>query len=226
MSEDKKQCRKCGEWKLLGEFYRDNRLKGGRQSQCKSCSCEYQRKYHQDNKEAINKRRQLPEAQQRRREYVQANKQSINRQRHKYRQSNKESIAKWGQEYRQRDSIKVYDRIRANNRRSLRRSLPDTLTPGQWQHCLNYFNGCCAICGRQLNDMFGDFKVHSDHWVPLSYGGDDNPGTTAKNTIPLCKACNLSKRGTMPDKWIMSKFGKRKAKAIMKMIQAYFDSLV
>lgn len=118
--------------------------------------------------------------------------------------------------------------IAKQNYKARKRSLPNALTADQWQHALNYFNGCCAVCGRQLNDMFGEFTASADHWIPLSYKGDDNPGTVATNIIPLCNGisgCNTSKNATMPRIWLEREFGKRKAKQIAARIQEYFDSI-
>jgi len=106
--------------------------------------------------------------------------------------------------------------------------LPNTLTDAEWQNALNYFNGCCAVCGRQLNDMFGQFRAAKDHWIPLQHG-KDNPGTVVKNIVPLCHGvggCNNRKYISMPNEWLKRKFGRRKAKQIAARVQAYFDSLV
>jgi hypothetical protein len=114
------------------------------------------------------------------------------------------------------------------NYEARKNALPDTLTYAQWQNVLNYFNGCCAVCGRQLNDMFGEFTVAMDHWIPLSYKGHDNPGSVSANIIPLChgvSGCNNSKHDIMPDEWLAQRFGKRKAKKIVARVQQYFDSL-
>jgi 5-methylcytosine-specific restriction endonuclease McrA len=107
--------------------------------------------------------------------------------------------------------------------------LPNILTIEQWQHAINYFNGCCAVCGRPLENLFGDIKPAIDHWIPLTYKGNDNPGTVATNIVPLCHgdigSCNLNKSNKMPGEWLNHRFGKYKAKKISKRIQDYFDSL-
>jgi hypothetical protein len=135
-------------------------------------------------------------------------------------------------QYRTRPHAKEQDQIQQRiihaNRKAQLSKLPNTLTEGQWQYALNYFNGGCAVCGSQLNDLSGKRTIAADHWIPLSYKGDDNPGTVATNIVPLCHGvdgCNNSKNNTMPDVWLEWKFGKRKAKKIMKRIQDYFDSL-
>ncbi len=127
--------------------------------------------------------------------------------------------------YSQSPKGKASNKVRSSNRRARKLELSNTLTTKQWQHALNYFNGCCAVCEKQLNDMFGEFKSHADHYIPLTYPGEDNPGTTAQNMIPFCKTCNQSKYNTMPEVWLEQQFGKRKAKNVMARIQEYFDSV-
>ena len=102
-------------------------------------------------------------------------------------------------------------------------SLPDILTTEQWQACLEYWNYCCAVCGKQLRDLFGEVKSHADHWIPLSL--PDCPGTIATNMICLCNKCNLSKRDMMPLEWLIRRYDKQKANQIMKRVESYFESL-
>lgn len=112
----------------------------------------------------------------------------------------------------------------ASNRRARKRSLPDTFTESQWIACLEYHHYTCAVCGNQLIDLFGNVP-HADHWIPLAYNGDDNPGTVATNMICLCSACNLSKRDTMPDVWLKAQYGTRKANEILRRVKIYFISI-
>lgn len=114
------------------------------------------------------------------------------------------------------------------NKKAINRLLPHTLTQEQWEHALNYFDDCCAVCGRQPNHMLSDCVISLDHWIPLSHKGSNNPGSVATNAIPLCHrdgGCNNSKHNTMPDRWLKHKFGRRKANKIMARIQEYFGSL-
>ena len=203
MSDETKQCIKCDEYKPLDAFnYQRNH--------CKECRNRYGfiRRNHPEVKQYDKAYRQRPEVKERKRQYNQLSK-------------TKEANS----EYRQRPEVKKQRGINHRNRKARKRSLPNTLTVIEWQNALNYFNGCCAVCERQLNDMFGEFNVHADHWIPLSYEGDDNPGTIATNIIPLCKRCNLSKNATMPEEWLKQNFSKRKAKKITARIQEYFDTL-
>jgi hypothetical protein len=305
MSEDKKQCNTCGEWKSLDSFRQERK-----RNKCKSCVAidkrEYDREYRKrpgykerknktsrlrnatpegklvrhnnylKHKETISKKQKLyyknnrdriikrchdyyhrpeikercriwsiayrkrrsqtPEFKEQKRKhylsYSQRPEVKVRRRKYlrEYRQRPeiKEREKAWRKEYLQRPEIKERGRISVRNRRARKRGLPNTFTIEQWEQALNYFDGCCAICGRQLNDMFGEFKAAADHWIPLSYQGDDNPGTVATNIIPLCQGlngCNNRKNNTMPNEWLKREFGKRKAKKIMIRIQEYFDSL-
>jgi predicted HNH restriction endonuclease len=114
-------------------------------------------------------------------------------------------------------------RINGHNRQARKRSLSNTFTPTQWQQALDYFNGCCAVCGNQLKDLFGEVTVHADHWIPLT--SSECPGTIATNMICLCNKCNLSKHNTMPVVWLRRRYSERKARQIEKRIAEYFEWL-
>jgi len=233
-NEDMKQCTKCGQWKDTEEFYKGwvkcKKCQREYYEQNKDTLLEYQREYYEQNKDAILERQceyreqNKDTIRERHREYYEQNKEKTR----EYREQNKDTILEYQRKYRKTPQGRRFRRIASNNRRARKLSLPDTLTSEQWQYALNYFGGRCAICDRQLNDIFGEFTAAADHWIPLSYEGDDNPGTVAGNIIPLCHGvggCNNSKSNTMPDEWLERQFGKRKAKQIAAKIQDYFDSL-
>jgi len=138
----------------------------------------------------------------------------------------KERQRQYHAQYRADPGVKGKRRVYNRNRRARNRSFPNTLSTEQWQRALNYFNGCCAVCGRQLGDLFGDQKGSPDHWIPLSYDGDDNPGTVATNIVPLCHGidgCNNSKSDTMPDEWLAREFGNREGRQIGRRIEDFFE---
>lgn len=114
-------------------------------------------------------------------------------------------------------------RTAAARRRARKVALPDTWTSTEWQQCLEYWRSKCAVCGYPLKDLFNSVEPHADHWIPLSYKGDDNPGTVATNMICLCNSCNCSKSDMMPEVWLIKRFGKGKTDKIMKRIIAYFE---
>lgn len=251
MNEEQKQCMKCSNRKPFDDFYMRN---GKPESPCKSCTRARQREYESSptikakNREYLRKYRQVPknkkrakllgyrrsqkpEAKKRRREYLQrpdikAGKREYHREYAK-RPGVKERFRESARKHRQHPENRKRNRIHKHNRNARESSLPNTLTHDQWQHALNYFNGCCAICDRQMNDMFGEFTIGMDHWIPLSYKGD-NPGTVAGNIVPLCHGvggCNNQKHNALPQEWLARQFGKRKAVKILQRIQEYFDSV-
>lgn len=129
-------------------------------------------------------------------------------------------------QYKQRhiDRIREYNRLYKINRRARKRSLRDDFTIEQQQYALEHFNHCCAACGRQFHDLFGERTLSLDHWIPLS--SPDCPGTTVTNMIPLCHGidgCNSRKNARDPNEWLVSQFGKRKAREILGRIEAYFE---
>ncbi len=108
-------------------------------------------------------------------------------------------------------------------RMARKRNLPDMFTDADWQRALEYFGGCCAICGRPAGLWH---TIAMDHWIPLS--AHDCPGTVASNIIPLCHGidgCNNSKGNRNPVTWLTAKLGKTKAGRKLVEISAYLDSV-
>lgn len=107
--------------------------------------------------------------------------------------------------------------------RARKLSLPDTFSDLDWIHALEYFDGCCAVCGRPQGLWH---ILAADHWIPLV--SPDCTGTVPTNIIPLCHGvggCNNLKGKQDPEQWLLSRYPYRKAKAIIKRIQTYFDTL-
>lgn len=101
-----------------------------------------------------------------------------------------------------------------------KRNLPNTLTATQWEYAVTYFGGC-AYCGRPAG-LFHTLAI--EHVVPLS--DPACTGTTALNCVPACHGqdgCNNQKSAKKLDVFLVEKFGKRKAAAILKRINEYFD---
>lgn len=196
------------------------------------------------NREKINKqrrelRRQNPERnRQYQRQYLLNNPDFAEKKRKQssnYYYTNREKRRNWRQLYRQQPHVKDRrreymsrwqkrnaDRVRINGarREARKRELPANYSIDDWQHTLDYYNYCCAVCGNQLRDLSGGIVPHADHWIPLS--SDDCPGTVATNMICLCSTCNLSKNATMPDIWLKQRFGTHKADQILARIETYF----
>lgn len=112
-------------------------------------------------------------------------------------------------------------RVRKQLRRARMMGLEATLTFSEWEHCIDYFNNCCAMCGRPKGFFH---TIGLDHWIPLERGG----GTTADNVLPMCcgyDGCNNEKSDRDPHTWLTTRFGARRAAAIEARIAAYFDSV-
>jgi hypothetical protein len=210
--EGYKRCRKCGEeYPATTEwFYAEKNAKNGLKATCKMCY----RKLNNTN----NKR------------YYVANRDSIRMKYRQYYTDNHDREIMRFREWRRLNPEKV--KIVTQRRLARKRFLPDTLTKEQWLHAIEYFNGCCAVCGRQANDLFGTHTLAMDHWIPLSDPRPDNPGTVVWNIVPLCHSkkdgengCNNLKNDKPAEQWLIEKFGTRKAKQIMQRIHAYFDSV-
>lgn len=140
--------------------------------------------------------------------------------------ANKIKIRDHKRQYHQTEQGKAKVKGYSLNRRARKTALPNTLTSEQWLRAIGYFGGCCAVCNKQLTDLFGERTVGADHWIPLSDPRPDNPGTVATNIVPLCHGvggCNNSKSDRDPIEWLTEKFGKRKAAQILKRINAYFE---
>lgn len=91
-----KKCTKCGEIKLatLDNFNKDKKGKYGLRSQCKICI----KKYREDNKDEINKKRK---------EYRENNKDKIKKQSKKYREKNRDKIKEYKKQYDKTHKAKV-----------------------------------------------------------------------------------------------------------------------
>lgn len=117
--------------------------------------------------------------------------------------------------------------VAKQRRRAREMALPDTFTIQEWRHALNYFNGCCAVCGRPPGLWH---TIAADHWIPVT--SPACPGTIASNMLPLCHSqkdgfdgCNNTKADKDAIEWLTARYAPRKAKRILARIEAYFASL-
>lgn len=122
-------------------------------------------------------------------------------------------------EWRNRNADKI--RIYSHKRRSGCSFSPETWNGAHMEYAVTHFNLTCAYCGQQMYDLFGNVIQHWDHYQPVSKGGS----TRYDNMLPTCSACNLSKNASLPLEWMCRRFGKRKASAIDKRIQEYFEAV-
>jgi 5-methylcytosine-specific restriction endonuclease McrA len=245
-----KTCTKCNRLlpATLMFFHKQN---NGLVSWCNDCIAERDRLYRQTNKEKIAERRKQYRKANRdklrdiHRQYVKDNLEALQEYQKEYQkqwyQDNKERLAKQRKEYRKVNREKIAANVRkwqkANKgkvrlinlahmqrRNARKRGLPNTFTSQEWIACLEYHHYCCAVCGNQLRDLFGNVEPHADHWHPLSVDGC--PGTVAENMICLCSTCNQQKTNKLPAIWLTEKFGTRKANEILARVAAYFEWVI
>lgn len=224
-----KYCRKCDELKRLDQFYKVG-LKTNRDGLSSWCSgCDIKDAERHRIRKGVKVRDKVPDGMKRCvicKKVVPRTEQYFHRSGNHFQSKCIECVSVYRVSYDRRNRHKKV--IAFHRRRAREIGLPATLTSKQWLDCLEYFNGCCAACGRPAGLWH---VLAQDHWIPINAEGN-NPGTVARNIIPLCHArhdgwggCNNSKSDRDPVEWLEWKFGKRKAKSILKRIQSYFDSL-
>lgn len=203
------------------------KCKDGLYHTCKAC----RKAYREQNRDRINAKNKeyysRPEVKARSsqvsKEYRNKNADKIRERRHKQYLEHREKILD-----RNRSRKRNYDtpKVKADyhRRAAKKRSLPSNYTSRDWNVALSYFDHRCAVCGRPIGLWH---TLAMDHWIPLS--NSNCPGTIPTNIIPLCHGndgCNNSKSTKDPLKWLVERFGKRKAARVMKRIQSYFDFLL
>jgi len=235
MDTPEKRCSKCGKEKPLSDFAFDRNRADKLRANCRQCNSEIEQIRRQDpavreRNRILNQtpaRRAAQRKSQRRPEAI-AKKQTL-RQSPKYKETerkyNYSSKAIEGRKrYAESPNGKMVMATKTRRRRALKRGLPADFRASDWQTCLEYFYGCCAVCGRPLKDLFKTVRADADHWIPLT---DPNcPGTVRCNIVPLCggqNGCNNSKQDKDPEEWLMARYGKTKAKQILMRIQEYFE---
>jgi len=178
--------------------------------------------------------------------YVALNYEKITERNHNYRLSNADEIKRRKREAYQRNRIKVLAKQREYNSRPDKRdqrnrtanlawhrrrarllSLPVTFTAQDWQRALDYFGGCCAICGSPPGLWH---VIAKEHWISLNDPREDNPGTVPTNILPMCHSrkhgeggCNNLKGDADPVEWLIQRLGRGKAAKKLKEIEAYFE---
>lgn len=170
-----------------------------------------QRQYYQDRKEersekAREERRQNPEIERERK--------------HRYYQRHREKVIARARAWQAENPEKK--REYRHRREARKRALPVNWTDQHWLICLGYWNYCCAVCGNQLRDLFGQVAPNADHWIPLNRP-DACPGTVPENMICLCPSCNFSKHDHLPANWLTTIYSKKKAAEILNRVSVYFE---
>lgn len=231
-----KRCTKCGEYfpATAEYFYKRSDSTGGLRSKCRVCYNEQAHEHRIINAEHVrasarsrarSRRAANPERERAlARAYRAANIDRLRERDRNYRAANAERFRERNRNYCQQPEVKAKKAVHKHNRRARKQSLPNDFTAEQREFALAFFNNSCAYCGRQFYDLFGDHYLAFDHFIPLS--SPNCTGTVASNLLPTCHGadgCNNSKNDNDPREWLVRRFGKRKARAILKRIEAYFE---
>lgn len=92
------------------------------------------------------------------------------------------------------------------------RNLPRTFTQGDWEKAKEYWQGKCAYCDKQTDELV------QEHFIPVALGG----GYTPNNIIPACNGCNWSKGAKPPLVWMTEK----ELPDTLARIEKYFAALL
>ena len=227
-----KTCSKCGAVlpATAEYFYRDARVKDGLCAQCKACCAEARRRYYEANRERAKEygRRWYEANRERHAEYGrlwrEASRDKERARNRRWYETNLERHAENGRRWKRENPDRWAEYRR--RRRSRKNGLPFDFSAADEAFALDYFDGCCAVCGRPLRDLFGQHCPALDHWIPLVDKRPDNPGTVPWNMVPLChgvNGCNNSKHNREPLEWLTARYSPRKARRIAQRIEAFFQ---
>jgi len=191
-----KQCRVCGEWKLLSEFYKTRKYY---LSACKECIQKRHRQYYQTHKEEANQYRE---------KYYQAHKEHYAQYRKEYYKTHKRKYARYCKAYREKykEHFILYDRkygqthrkeineyrkqkrkidpkfkLNRDISRVILRSLKGNKNGRHWESLVGYtVNDLIKHLkktlpkGYTLQDFMDGSKLHIEHIIPISAFNFDN----------------------------------------------------
>lgn len=239
MDTPTKRCTKCSKEKSATlEFFGWYKARNTWNSQCREC--EYTKRQIWNNahpdKVIASKHRYCIENPEKRHKSNQrwqhANLDKARVKSNRWRQANPDkarvSSRRWREEHpdKQRASKQHWNkkhpeqcRKHTQQRRARKQSLPATFTEQDWQHALEYFNGCCVYCGHTPSLFDVNTVLHQEHHIAQSKGG----GYTPDNILPACQSCNLSKHDKDPEIWIIERFGKKCGKTVLERVYKYFE---
>lgn len=184
----KKRCPKCGEVKLLSDFYKSKHTSSGRTCYCKSCERKDGQQYYLNHKEqryTSTKKWRLSNVE-RWRELVR-----------KGHSNRKEKASKYSKEYRLKkgDELREYNRLwssthkehnqaRQRKKNAIKANAPGSGISVEQSISIKQETGNhCVYCGVKSNNL------QIDHVIPLSRGGADD----ITNAVTACPRCNVSK---------------------------------
>lgn len=203
---EKKVCNKCGEEKLINEFYLKNKNTGNLQSHCIKCQNEYKKKYREENKQKIsdnNKKYRednLEKLKRKEKSYYIKNKEIINERVKKYYRLNREKCLKTGKDW----VIKNRDRVRSNQNKNKKRRCEIDIVYRLGLSIRSRISESIRCKGYKKNTKtykilgcdYEKFKIHLEGmfepWMSWDnfglYNGDLNYGWDIDHIIPLSSA--------------------------------------
>lgn len=150
---------------------------------CRKCRVWRTKLWRKANPEAVRKSNQLSN-----KKKYQKDKVKILAQQRAYREAHpikaRRSARAWHAKHKGTPEYRAERKARKAKRTAIiRKATRNDFTAAQWQLLVRVFGGRCAYCLRK------SVKLHADHIVPLSRGGDN----TLTNIVPACARCNLKK---------------------------------
>lgn len=191
------QCCHCEQMLPESEF--SVRSNGTIVAVCKSCKREYNKKYYKDNKERLIICVK---------EYAKKNKEKKAQDNRKWKIKNREKLRAYMHEYSQQYYKQNKEKVDARNikyyyenkekfalyvatRKGRSKKVIVSLTPDDWQDCLEYFDYKDAYTGLPMK------TISQDHVIPLFEGGN----YTRQNIIPCENSINKSKGTSDMETW-------------------------
>lgn len=151
---------------------------------CKECAKSYRKKHHIANRDHDN---------QRSRDYIKANKETVYTKRRKYQAENKEELQhKASEKYHSDPATRAVRLVHAHNKRAVEYEVAGRITVEDYLGKLEDQDGKCWYCGIGIRNDW-----HTDHQIPMARGGDNTP----ENIVLCCARCNQKKHHKLPEEW-------------------------
>lgn len=197
MSEEIKQCKKCG-LSFTGRI-------------CKPCRAEYQREYRKNNPnyESDWKKKNIDKVKLSKTKHYLANKQKVIDRAKQWNYENREKKILLSRIYRVKNAEKCSEyrkmwnrknkdlkRIYSQNRRAKERENGGDLSPNLANKLFDLQKGKCACCGKPLGSNF-----QLDHIMPIALGGKNEDS----NIQLLTSRCNKQKHAKHPIDFMQSR---------------------